>query len=66
MLSRGARSAIGAGTVFDVRSFGAVGDGKNLDSPAINQAIKVAGAKGGAAAVLTFWSLRDAIFRQSG
>ncbi len=53
MLSRGARSAIaplpdaGAGTVFDVRSFGAVGDGKNIDSPAINQAIEAAGAKGG-------------------
>ena len=45
MLSRGARSAIaplpgaGTGTVFDVRSFGAVGDGKNIDSPAINRAI---------------------------
>src|SRR6516162_3178711 len=53
MLSRGARSAIapipaaGAGTVFDVRSFGAVGDGKNIDSPAINRAIEAAGAKGG-------------------
>jgi polygalacturonase len=53
MLSRGARSAIAplasgrAGTVFDVRSFGAVGDGKNIDSPAINRAIAAAGAKGG-------------------
>src|SRR5215471_16196808 len=53
MLSRGARAAIaplpvaGAGTVFDVRSFGAVGDGKNMDSPAINRAIEAAGAKGG-------------------
>ena len=51
MLSRGARSAIvplpGVGTVFDVRSFGAVGDGKNIDSPAINRAIAAAGAKGG-------------------
>src|SRR6266446_2179715 len=53
MLLRGARSAIapipsaGAGTVFDVRSFGAIGDGKNIDSPAINRAIEAAGAKGG-------------------
>ena len=31
-----------AGTIFDVRSFGAVGDGKAIDSPAINQAIEVA------------------------
>jgi polygalacturonase len=53
MLSRGVRAAIaqlpsaGAGTVFDVRNFGAVGDGKTIDSPAINRAIKAAGAKGG-------------------
>src|SRR5438477_10910299 len=53
MLSRGARSAIapipgaGAGTVFDVRSFGAVGDGNTIDSPATNRAIKAARAKGG-------------------
>jgi hypothetical protein len=33
--------------VFNVRSFGAVGDGTNLDSPAINQAIQVASAAGG-------------------
>jgi len=51
MLSRGVRSAIapipGAGAVFDVRSFGAIGDGKTIDSPAINRAIEAAGAKGG-------------------
>jgi polygalacturonase len=53
MLSRGVRAAIaqipsaGAGPVFDVRSFGAVGDGKTIDSPAINRAIEAAGAKGG-------------------
>ena len=51
MLARGARAAIapvsGAGTVFDVRSFGAVGDGKTVDSPAINRAIEAAGANGG-------------------
>ncbi len=34
-------------TVFDVRSYGAVGDGTNLDSPAINQAILAASAAGG-------------------
>jgi len=32
---------------FNVRSFGAVGDGKNLDSPAINRAIDAAAASGG-------------------
>jgi polygalacturonase len=35
------------GAVFDVRNFGAAGDGKSLDSPAINRAIEAAGAKGG-------------------
>src|ERR1700743_3771416 len=32
---------------FNVRNFGAQGDGTNLDSPAINQAITTAGAAGG-------------------
>ena len=32
---------------YNVRSFGAVGDGKNLDSPAINTAIESAFANGG-------------------
>ena len=32
---------------FNVRRYGAVGDGKNLDSPAINQAIEAAVAVGG-------------------
>ena len=32
---------------FDVRSFGAVGDGKTLDTPAINQAIDGAASTGG-------------------
>jgi polygalacturonase len=53
MLARGARSAIapipaaGAGTIFNVRSFGAAGDGKTIDSPAINLAMEAAGAQGG-------------------
>ena len=34
-------------SVLNVRSFGAVGDGTNLDSPAINQAIAAAAATGG-------------------
>ena len=32
---------------FNVRSFGAIGDGKNLDSPAINHAIAAAAEAGG-------------------
>ncbi|MDE3067845.1 MAG: glycoside hydrolase family 28 protein [Verrucomicrobiota bacterium] len=32
---------------FNVRSFGAVGDGRHLDSPAINQAIEAASRAGG-------------------
>jgi polygalacturonase len=36
-----------AGPVFDVRAFGATGDGKSIDSPAINRAIQVASVKGG-------------------
>jgi len=38
--------------VFNVRSFGAVGDGKNLDSPAINQAISAAAEAGGGTVLL--------------
>jgi polygalacturonase len=37
----------GAGGVFDVKKFGAKGDGKALDSPAINRAIDAAAAAGG-------------------
>jgi len=36
-----------ASAIFDVRSFGAVGDGKTVDSPAINKAIEAAAAVGG-------------------
>lgn len=41
------QSGRSAGTSFNVRDFGAVGDGKNLDSPAINQAIATAAQAGG-------------------
>ena len=33
--------------IFDIRTFGAVGDGKTVDSPAINKAIEAASAAGG-------------------
>jgi polygalacturonase len=35
------------GMFFNVRKFGAVGDGKNLDSPAINKAIEACARSGG-------------------
>ena len=38
---------IAAPPVFNVRDYGAVGDGKTLDSPAINEAIAACGAAGG-------------------
>lgn len=34
-------------TVFNIRNYGAIGDGKNLDSPAINKAIEEAAKAGG-------------------
>ena len=37
---------------FNVRNFGAVGDGKNLDSPAIDKAINAAGDAGGGTVLL--------------
>ena len=39
--------AAGPPAAFDVRSFGATGDGKTLDTPAINKAIDAAAAAGG-------------------
>jgi polygalacturonase len=36
-----------AQNVFDIRTYGAVGDGKTVDSPAINKAIEAAVAAGG-------------------
>jgi len=37
--------------IFDVRAYGAVGDGKAIDSPAINKAIEAAAAAGGGTVV---------------
>jgi polygalacturonase len=34
-------------SLFDVRKFGATGDGKTLDTPAVNRAIEAAAAGGG-------------------
>ncbi|MGO9795036.1 MAG: glycoside hydrolase family 28 protein [Terracidiphilus sp.] len=45
-VTRGA-SAPGLGVFFNVRSYGAAGDGKALDSPAINRAVEAAAAAGG-------------------
>jgi polygalacturonase len=35
------------GSIYDVRSFGATGDGKTIDSPAINRAVEAAANAGG-------------------
>jgi polygalacturonase len=44
--------AAGSATIFfDVRAFGATGDGKTVDSPAINKAIEAAAAAGGGTVV---------------
>src|SRR5579883_3279374 len=40
-------SAAAGPRFFDVKTFGAVGDGKTLDSPAINRAIDACNAAGG-------------------
>jgi polygalacturonase len=37
--------------IFDVRKYGATGDGKTVDTPAVNHAIEVAAAAGGGAVV---------------
>jgi polygalacturonase len=38
-------------SLFDVRTYGAIGDGKTVDSPAINKAIEAAAAAGGGTVV---------------
>ncbi len=45
------RSEISSGPDFDVKSFGASGDGKTIDTPAINRAIEAAAAGGGGTVV---------------
>ena len=47
-----AADAPGAGNVFNIRSYGAVGDGTNLDSPAIDRAIEAASQAGGGTVLL--------------
>jgi len=51
LLAPGARAADPAGATaqpgFNIRAYGAVGDGKTMDSPAINQAIEACAAAGG-------------------
>jgi polygalacturonase len=42
-----ARPGPAAKTVFDVRTFGARGDGASIDTPAINKAIEAASTQGG-------------------
>src|SRR4051812_17506204 len=41
------RAAAASANVYDVRAFGATGDGKTIDTPAINKAIDAASAAGG-------------------
>jgi polygalacturonase len=52
IFSQFASADAGAGMYFNVRDYGAVGDGKNLDSPAIDKAIQAASAVGGGTVVL--------------
>lgn len=44
---------------FDVKKFGAKGDGKALDSPAINKAIDAAAAAGGGTVLVTAGTYRS-------
>src|ERR1039457_931405 len=46
-MSQPAAATPAASVVFNVRDYGAVGDGKKLDSPAINKAIEACSVAGG-------------------
>jgi polygalacturonase len=46
-------TASGVMGIFDVRKFGAVGDGKTVDTPAVNRAIEAAAAAGGGLVLFT-------------
>ena len=46
-LTVGARGATGGAKAFDARAYGARGDGRTLDTPAVNRAIDAAAAAGG-------------------
>ncbi|NYF78191.1 polygalacturonase [Granulicella arctica] len=45
-------SGTSAPILFDIRTYGAVGDGKTVDSPAINKAIEAAAAVGGGTVIV--------------
>ena len=50
MLQAGGSSGVASGAakaLFDVREYGATGDGKTVDSPAVNRAIEAVAAAGG-------------------
>jgi polygalacturonase len=51
-LAAGPETPPPAATWYDVRTFGAAGDGKTLDTPAINRAIDAAAAAGGATVLI--------------
>src|SRR5882757_4396211 len=57
--ARADAAGILTGTVFNVKSYGAKGDGKALDSPAINKAIDAAAAAGGGTVFLPSGSYRS-------
>src|ERR1022692_2452329 len=51
-----------APATFDVRAVGATGDGKTVDSPAINKAIEAAAAAGGATVIFPAGNVHRADF----
>ena len=49
--SQAPASPAGSQSIFNIRNYGATGDGKTLDTPAINRAIEAAAAAGGGTVV---------------